>query len=177
MVVHREAEDNREDKDRQEGLHHPRRFDPGMPILENQDDDTVSGTGRKQVQDNGLERNDHRPEDQQQHHKAQTQNEEPDQWVVKIDNLIKLHSGLATDVNLDTRQLAEVGRDGFGPQLPDYIAVGIVVPRTGLQETQHYRFAVQRRGQFHRPAQARQLQGRLLEALDSLLGLGLVGLN
>ena len=82
VVVHGEAEENREEEQRQPGLDHGSFLEAQKAcadaILEDQHQQAVGRADGQQVHDDGLERHDDRAEDHQQEQEAQAEDEGED---------------------------------------------------------------------------------------------------
>ena len=82
LVVHREAEDEREHDRGHRGLDEPGRFEAEQPVepapLEHDHDHAVRGRDREQVDDHRLQRDDERPQQEDEHRVTDEQHEEQD---------------------------------------------------------------------------------------------------
>ena len=112
LVVHREAEHDREQHHRDPRLDRAFLADADEVLhpapLEDRDDHAVGGADRQQVHDHGLERHEQRSEHEHQQHEAEQQDREEHvgQALAERVGEVDADRGLAADVHVERRSRA-----------------------------------------------------------------------
>ena len=140
VVVHREAEEDHEQKERQpRGDREVAReaedaLSPG--VLENGDEDPVSGPDREQVQHHGLERDDDRPERHEHQDECKAQDEQEDNGHPGLHLLVEVErrGGGAGDRPLRIRHRLRDRRDDVVAKSRERLVRRLVVTLAGDRE-------------------------------------------